>query len=161
TLVWEETDSPAEKVGKVLARYLPHFGLDFLFLRSSDYVVIALPRGSLFHWYDLPLLIAGLITLLANLKRSPASRVLLAWIICYPAADLLNKFNMPHVLKSLPGVCGLVLLSAVGAVQLGRRLWQWHRAAAWVAGAALVVVALWMNVRFLSYFYTDFNREPE
>jgi 4-amino-4-deoxy-L-arabinose transferase-like glycosyltransferase len=162
TLIWNTWDSTGEKVLKVLSRYPPHFGLDFLFIRGDGEMALASPRGSgLFHWYDLPLMLVGFFTLVWNVKRSQAARLLLIWVLLYPVADLLNVHITAHVLRSLPGVCGLVLLAALGAVKLSQYLWQWNRKVAWVAISALLLVAIGLNIRFLSYFYTDFNRQPD
>jgi 4-amino-4-deoxy-L-arabinose transferase-like glycosyltransferase len=162
TRVWQATDSTGEKMLKVLNRYPPHFGLDFLFLRGDGDIALSSPRGvGLFHWYELPLLLLGFVTVLWFSKTSRAARLLLIWILLYPVADLFNSHQTAHALRSLPGLCGLVLLAAVGAVQVGWQLWQWNRAKAGVIACALLLVMLWLNISFLSYFYTDFNRQPE
>jgi 4-amino-4-deoxy-L-arabinose transferase-like glycosyltransferase len=162
TRMWNATDSAGEKVSKVLGRYPAHFGPDFLFVHGDRDISFSLPPGTgLFHWYDSLLMLIGLVTLVWNFKRSRAARLLLIWILAYPVADLLSAHPTPHMLRSLPGVCGLVLLAAVGAVQLGRQLLQWNRVGALALGSALLSVALVLNISFLSYFYTDFNRQPE
>jgi 4-amino-4-deoxy-L-arabinose transferase-like glycosyltransferase len=161
TWVWSPTDSPSQKVLKVVSRYPGHYGLDFLFRQGDPDVAYAPPSGyGLFYWYTLPLMIAGLLVLLWRAKRSPAARVLLVWVALYPAADLLNEHPTMHALRSIPGICCLTLLAAVGAVFLGKWLWEQHRPMALVVASLAAVIFFISSGRFFYRFYGEFNREP-
>ncbi len=96
--------------------------------------------------------------------RSVAARVLLAWVIVYPAADCLNVHVSVHALRSSPGLCGLVLLGAVGAVSaagwLLRRYRDRSRTGLWIAAGVCTLVVIQLNVRFLVFFFGDYNRHP-
>jgi 4-amino-4-deoxy-L-arabinose transferase-like glycosyltransferase len=160
TRVWNETDSAGTKMIKALSRYPAHFGPDFLFLNGDPDISFSLPPGvGVFHWYDALFMLAGLATLVWHCRSSRASRFLLLWVLLYPVGDLLSAHPTAHMLRSLPGVCALVLLAAVGAVQLGRQLWQWNRVGALALGSVLLLLVLWLNASFLGYFYTDYNRQ--
>ena len=153
--VWSESDTPTEKIEKALSRYPGHFGIDFLFARGDRDPAYSLPEGTgLVHWYDLPLMLVGLVLLGLRCKESPAARVVLWWVALYPIADLFNKAVGLHSLRSLPGVGALVLVAAVGAVGAGRWLWQRRRTTAPIC-YALIVLAVFLNVRFLRTFFGE------
>ncbi len=161
--LWTATDSAAAAAGKVLLRYLGHFGPSFLFGASDGgFYWLSGPAGwGRFHLYEAALLLAGVVALVPRLRGAVAARVLLVALLVYPAGDLLfGPAGQPHALRSLPGIVPLVLLAAFGAVALLRRVRQRHRALA--AGLA-VAVALWAGVtgvRWASYALDGFNREP-
>jgi len=141
--------------------YLQHFGLDFLFIHGDPYVVQAPPGIGQFQWYMLPLMVSGLIFLIYRLKDSYAARILLVCILAYPAGDCFNQAAGPHSLRSLPGLWGLVLPAAVGAVVAVKWLWKQNRNLAAVIVAVFVIAAAVLNVRYFYRFYGEFNREPE
>ncbi|MDD5543341.1 MAG: hypothetical protein PHX83_09210 [Acidobacteriia bacterium] len=160
TWVWNPTDSIETKIGKVLSRYPGHFGLSFLFLQGDPDISFCPPQGyGYFCWYTLPLMILGLAHCFARLKSSRTSRVLLTWVILYPAADLLSEHPAMHALRSLPGICGLVLLSAVGLVFTMRWLWQRKRATAIVLAVGASAIVLVSTIRFLDTFFGQFNSD--
>ncbi len=158
--VWSESDTTVERIEKVLGRYPAHFGADFLFLRGDGDPGHAPPSGTgLFQWYDLPLMIAGLAICLRRAKSSRAARLLLLWVVLYPAADLLNEHPTMHYLRSLPGLPALVLLAAVGSAGVGTWLWQRRQATLAICCGALILILIF-NVRFFrEYFSDDFYRQ--
>ncbi|MSP40048.1 MAG: phospholipid carrier-dependent glycosyltransferase [Deltaproteobacteria bacterium] len=156
--VWEESDSFADKATKALARYPGHFGPDFLFINGdNDPAYSPLTGAALFHWYDLPLLILGLIVCLRQARASPPARLLLLWLLLYPLADLFARHSSLHALRSLPGLPALVLLAAIGAVHGTEWLWRRRSTLAPIGYALLGLVAVF-NFIFLKQFYLD--RKP-
>jgi 4-amino-4-deoxy-L-arabinose transferase-like glycosyltransferase len=153
--VWNESDTVGEKIGKALSRYPGHIGPDFLFISGDKAPDWSPPKGTgLFYWYELPLMLVGLITTLSRARSSRAARLLLVWLIFYPVADLLNEHPTSHSLRSLPGLGGLILLGAVGAVAAGGSLWQRRRTTLGIC-SAMAVLALILNVRFFREFFGD------
>lgn len=157
--------STAEAAGKVIGRYFNHFLPDFLFLRGDLYPIQSPPDMGLFHWYMLPLMALGVVFVLAKVRSSPAHRFLLAWVLVYPVPDSLSAHYAGgeaslHALRSLPGICSLLVLGAVGAVEAGRWLLKRNRSTAMAAGAALALAMVILNVRYLSVFFGEFNRRP-
>jgi 4-amino-4-deoxy-L-arabinose transferase-like glycosyltransferase len=159
TSVWKPSDSAGQKSAKVLARYPGHFGLDFLFLHGDGHPALSPPRGfGLFHWYELPFMIAALVICFRRLKSSRSARTLILWLALYPIADLFYEHPTMHALRSLPGLPALVLLSAVGGVAAGDWLWRQKRVWRPIAAAVVFVVALF-NVNFIrAFFGGDFSR---
>jgi 4-amino-4-deoxy-L-arabinose transferase-like glycosyltransferase len=159
--VWSASDSLVEKAGKVISRYLDHYSLDFLFLTGDRDPALSPPAGfGLYHWYDLPLILVGIVALIKVFRTSAAARIVLLWLVLYPVGDILFPHVSSHSLRSLAGVSCLVLLSALGAVQAGRWL-SILRQKSLRAGIALAVflVVLFSHGSFLrGYFGTEFNR---
>jgi hypothetical protein len=143
-----------------LSRYIRHFGPEFLFIRG-DYNVLRAPPGcGEFHWYMLPLMLAGLVFTLRRFKLSASARTVLAFVIAYPVGDSLFRLGGLSALRSAPGLCSLVLLSAAGAVAGTRWLWSRKRNLALIAAAAFLTAVLILNVRYFQRFYVEYNREP-
>ena len=162
TWTWDKGDPPATIIKKVLRRYPPHFGLDFLFIRGDERTSQAPPDAGQFHWYMLILMPLGLIAILPKLKYSPAARILFAFVITYPAGDLLiDASPTAHALRGMPGTCSLVLLAAVGAVSAAQWLWRKNIRLAICAGVIFVAGFLVINVRYLHCFYGEFNRRTD
>jgi len=156
--VWADSDTPLEIISKVVSRYAAHYGPDFLFVSGDKYFGNAPPRGvGLFHWYDMPAMILGLMVLAQRARESRAARVALLWLAFYPLGDLLNQHVSPHSLRSLPGLCGIVLVAAVGAVSAGRWLRRWRGLPLQVAlGCALSGVVIASNIDFIKRYFVDF-----
>jgi 4-amino-4-deoxy-L-arabinose transferase-like glycosyltransferase len=154
-VIWKDADSTGQKAAKVLARYAGHFAPQFLFISGDHDPALSPPPGfGLFFWSDLPLMLMGIFVCCKQARWSPESRLLLLWLVLYPVGDLIYEHPSMHALRSLPGLPGLVLLTAVGVVALVKRLWtrsQLSRAA--VCAAALLVIIL--NVRFIDTFFSD------
>ncbi|HEX9445466.1 MAG TPA: hypothetical protein VGA73_15200, partial [Candidatus Binatia bacterium] len=158
--VWNQSDATEVKVTKALSRYPGHFGLDFLFINGDGDPALASPPGTgLFYWYDLPFMVLGLVFCLSRVRSSRPAGLLLLWLLLYPAADLLNEHPTLHALRSLPGLPGLILLAAVGAVVAGEWLWR-RRQTTFAIGFALALAVIALDARFLREFFGEsFNRQ--
>ena len=167
--VWEEGDSPGQKAARVAGRYWRHFGPDFLFLRGDQAKIVSPPHGGQLHWYMLPMLLGGAGIAIWKARSSRAARVLLAWVLIYPAGDLFFARPLPggtdplamHSLRSLPGMGALYLLAAMGAVGVGMGLYRWRRKVAMVLGGLLLAGGLAWNAVYYPFFFRDFARDPD
>ncbi len=149
----------AAKMQNMATRYINHFGPDFLFIRGDISEIQKLPGAGQFHWYMLPLMLTGLVFLLLRFKQSVSMRSLFALIFVYPISDsLCYAFGM-HALRSAPGLCGLVLLGAAGGVMTAQWLYKKSRVLVWGLVVIFLVAAVSLNVRYLRYYYTGYNRE--
>lgn len=166
--VWDREDDLVTRVTKVAARYPPHFGPDFLFLRGDLHPMTRVAVGGQLNWYWLPLLLVGLVTLLGRLCGSPAARTLLVWLLCYPAGDLLSAHEMQtapgvressaHCMRSLPGAGALALLAATGTVRLAELLRRMPRRAALAAGLAAALLVTGETARFVYHLFAVWPR---
>ncbi|MFQ5415334.1 MAG: ArnT family glycosyltransferase [Phycisphaerae bacterium] len=157
--VWAPDDVWTTKLLKAAQRYPPHFGIDFLFRRGDPIDIQSPPDAGQFHWYMLVFLPIGAIAVARRLPESSAARIILIWVLLYPAGDVLHDAPGMHALRSAPGLGGLVLLAAVGAVAAYDGLLRLRRpwlARAGVAVAAVVVAA--SNVRYFATYYGDYAR---
>lgn len=162
TWVWSAGDGLAVRVAKVLSRYPGHFSPGFLFRHGTQAIDVSPPPGyGLFHAYEIPLLLAGLAFALANARSSHAARFLLAAAALYPAGDLLAEHASQNVLRCLPGLPGLVLLEAWGAIQLFRWLSATRPRYAKEALAVAAAFVLFSNARFLTRFFGAYDSEKE
>ena len=173
--VWEKDDGPLTRVAKVTARYPVHFGPDFLFRQGDKLEMLSPPNfrpggipvaGGQLYWYMLPLLLGGAGIVLWRVRSSRAARVLLVWVLVYPAADLLwarpleasRDFWGVHSLRAYPGIDALYLLAAVGAVALGTAIYRRHRKLALALGAAGLAAALALSAWYYPTFFGSFGR---
>jgi 4-amino-4-deoxy-L-arabinose transferase-like glycosyltransferase len=158
--LWEDSDPLAVRATKILARYAAHFGPDFLFVSGDQYEVQGCRGFGELQWYTLPLLVGGVVAILRTVRTSRAARVALVWLILYPLGDCVARHESLHALRSAPGLGGLVLLAAVGAVTIGAWLWRHRRRAALPALAVLALLAIVLDGRFLLYFFGEHTRRP-
>jgi len=164
--VWQQQDTPLRKIGKVLARYPEHFGLKFLFVKGDfqpkgfPWLLQSAPSHGQFHWYSLPLMLIGLGVILRRVRRSPAERILLVWVVLYPIGDLLTRNVGPHGLRSSPGLCGLILLAAVGAAAAGSWLRRQGRGLVAPAACALVIAVIASNAVLIRRIFVDYGKSP-
>jgi hypothetical protein len=161
TTVFVEGASAWENFNRAAERYLPHFGLDFLFLTGDDYPANHGMDSGLFHLYALPLMLIGAGVALWRLRRSQSARVLGVWLLVYPLSDCLSTHPDMHALRSLPGLAGLAILAGLGAASAGRWLRGRDRRLAIGAAAAMLILAAVMNVQFARRFFGPYNRRPE
>jgi hypothetical protein len=142
-------------------RYIQHFSPNFLFKQYDPLPHFSPPQMGYFYWYMAPLMSIGLILLVWRFISSASARILLAFVIAYPVGDCLVWGGMLSVLRSLPGVCALVLLSAFGAVETARWLWAKDHKVAIVTAVVSSIVVISMNLSYLYRFYVTFPRDPE
>ncbi len=158
--VWDASDSVTARVAKVLGRYAAHFDPRSLFVHSKMLDFISPPKSGYLNWYLLPLLAIGILVLALKIRKSPAHRVLVAALLLYPAGDCVNSAADVHPLRSLPGIYGLFLVAAVGAVEGVRWLRARAPRAAWIAVALVATIAAAEHVRGYRAFFGEFNRRP-
>ncbi|MFA5252444.1 MAG: glycosyltransferase family 39 protein [Phycisphaerae bacterium] len=159
---WVGSASLVDSLKNVPLRYIQHFGADFLFLRGDHYAIQGPPVGGQFHWYALPLMISGAILVLRKFKTSASLRTLAAFVLTYPIGDCLGwNLLSTHALRSAPGLCALVLLSAAGFTAAVRWLWKQNHSIAWATIMVFMASVIALNARFFYHFYGEFNRRPE
>lgn len=151
----------AETFKNVALRYIQHFSPNFLFIEHDRNPFFSPPQIGHFYWYMAPLMVAGLIWLLWRFKSSASARVIVAFVLAYPVGDCLVWGDGLNILRSAPGVCALVLLSAIGAVETARWLWAESHRVAIVAAVIFSIVVISMNIKYLHYFYGNYSREPD
>lgn len=161
TWVWSAGDPLGTRIGKALARYPAHFGLEFLFRRGDPYPAVRPPEDyGVFLWFTLPLMILGAAWVVRHFRETPA-RILAALVVSYPFADLLNAHDEgPHGLRSIPGMIALTLLAAVGAVAIVRYFARASRPFAVAVAAILAVAGLAESGAFVRAYFRDLDRSP-
>ncbi len=168
--LWGETDSFGQRAAKVGARYAAHFGPDFLFVHGDHHEIQWTQGFGVLDWYVLPLLLAGLGFALWHVRGSRGARVALCWLLLYPLGDSFYRGSFYqasdgsrqmslHALRSAPGLGAPVLLAAIGAVAIHRRLWP-RRRIALAAYTALGAAVVLLDARFLDYYFREYPRRP-
>ncbi len=159
---WVGSANLMDSLKNVSLRYIQHFGLDFLFIQGDHFVIQKPPVGGQFHWYEMPLMISGAILVLRRFKTSASLRTIAAFVLTYPIGDILGwRLLSIHALRSAPGLCALVLLSAVGLTAAVRWLWGKNPQYARTAIIVLAALVIGLNARFFYHFYGEFNRRTE
>jgi hypothetical protein len=147
-----------ESLRNTLVRYGQHFSPNFLFA-EIDYIS---PAGEgLLSWYMIPLFAAGLIASAARFKTSVAVRITVAFILAYPVGDILAWGPPLSTVRSVVGLCGIILLAAIGGVDAIEWLWKRQKALASVTTAALVVIILIFSVRYFHSFFGTINSKND
>jgi 4-amino-4-deoxy-L-arabinose transferase-like glycosyltransferase len=159
-LAWNQTDPLTVKIHTFLSYYINHFSLDFLFIRGDLYETQSLPGVGEFHWYELPLILAGAIILISRFRTSYSARIVLAFVFIYPVSDSFTKAISSHSFRSAPGLCSLILLSAVGAVVAGEWLWKRNKKIFSTALAIFIFAAAGLNTRYLNHYFGEYNVRP-
>ncbi len=168
--LWNDEDPVGQRVAKVLGRYSAHFGPDFLFVRGDHHEIQWAQGFGVLDWYTLPLLLAGLGYALWHVRDSRSARVTLCWLALYPIGDSFYRGSVYqaddgtrhpslHALRSAPGLGGPILLAALGAAAIHRRLWT-RRSVALAAYGVLAVVVIGLDGRFLDYYFRVHPRRP-
>jgi len=157
---WNPTDPLMVKIQTFLSNYINHFSLDFLFIRGDLYDTQSLPGAGIFHWYELPLMLAGIIFVIRRFKASYGARIAIAFVLIYPVSDCLSKAISSHSFRSAPGLCSLILLSSVGAAGTAEWLWKRNRKLFSAAAAIFILAVISLNVRYLYHYFGEYNRRP-
>jgi len=147
-------------IKNMAVRYIMHFSPSFLFMKYDPHSFLSPPTIGYFYWYMAPLMLAGVIWLLWRFK-SFSARILIAFLLAYPVGDCLVWGSHLSILRSAPGLCALILLSAVGAVDTARWLWSKNRKAAIAVVVIFSIAVIGMNLKYLHYFYGKYSREPD
>jgi hypothetical protein len=165
--LWKPEDGLLTRAGLIAGRYLGHFSPRFLFYPGNDVVEVESPAGfGQYPGYVAPLLIVGLVALALQARRSVAARVALCWLILFPLGDAFFKHHIGaegpagddfSTLRSAPGMCGIVLVAAVGGVVAWRALAKRARPLALVAASVFGVIGLSLDVAFLHYYFGAHN----
>jgi 4-amino-4-deoxy-L-arabinose transferase-like glycosyltransferase len=159
--VWDEADPLTVKIAKAAARYPGHFGPSFLFGRGDTLPTHRLPESGPLGWYLLPLLVAGALAVLHELRSSASARILAVWLVLYPVPDLVLTHPSPHLLRSAPGLPALILAASVGAARGVAWIRAWRPRVARVAAAMLLLAALVGTGRFLHAFFGSYTRDRD
>jgi 4-amino-4-deoxy-L-arabinose transferase-like glycosyltransferase len=150
-----------EALKNMAVRYIKHFGPYFLFVESDPIPYFSPPRMGHFYWYMAPLMLAGVISLLWRTKASFSARVIIAFVLAYPVGDSLVWGTGLSILRSAPGLCALILVSAAGGVNTARWLWSKNHNATIAAAVIFFVAVIGMNQKYLRYFYGGYSRDAE
>jgi 4-amino-4-deoxy-L-arabinose transferase-like glycosyltransferase len=160
TRLWDPGTSLLEIARRVLGRYAIHFGPDFLFVRGDLDPGNAPADSGAFEWALLPLMLVGLVAAFQRVRSSASSALLVALVLAYPAGDLVGRYDGVHAFRSSPGMAGLLLLAAWGAVSA----WRWTRARgrmlAWVVTLSIVAATLSQDVRSMATYFGTWPDRP-
>jgi len=161
TRLWEAGTPLLSKAGLMLARYLEHFSPVFLFQRADPMLFFAPQHQGEMHLYEAPLLLAGVVLMLMRVRESRFARILLALLLAYPVGDIFARHPGPHTLRSSPGIPTLMLVSAYGAVELGRWLAGRSRAAFIAAATVIALAFAGLNARYLHWYFVTWDRSND
>lgn len=159
---WVGSANLMDSLKNVPLRYIKHFGLDFLFTHGDHFVIQGPPIGGEYHWYELPLMIAGAVVVLRKFITSASLRIIVAFVLTYPMGDCLGwEIESLHALRSSPGLCALSLLGAVGLIAAVKWLWKQNPNNTKIGLIVFALLVIGFNTRFLYHFFGEFNRRTE
>jgi hypothetical protein len=147
-----------ESLWNTFVRYGQHFSPGFLFAPLG----YLLPSTvGLLQWYMLPLLFAGMVTLVIRFTTSISVRILLAFILAYPAGDSLVWGPPVSTLRSFVGLGGIVLLAALGTVSAVGWLWKRYKAVTFLTTGAFAAVVLICAVHYFAGYFKYTRNDPQ
>jgi len=92
--------------------YLSHFDTNYLFFNGDQNGRHSVRYLGMLYYFDLPLIIIGLLTLITKFPSKPKF-FLLTWLLLTPLPAAITKPN-PHALRSLNILPAWIILSAIG-----------------------------------------------
>lgn len=107
--------------------YINHFSLDFLFNKGDiDFPGQFITRHSIrgigqLFWFQLPLILIGLVSLFSNNKNRRAILLILLLLALYPLGSIFSTIN-PQATRSVIGVIPFQILTALGLYQICLKL---------------------------------------
>jgi len=123
--------TPAKVLGKFILNYLSHFDPVYLAFRG-DRELRHSPGPMIGEIYplEIPFLVIGLYFLATgrfgylsrDARRKTTATIVIGWILIAPVASSMTRVGIPHALRSLAGVPAFALATAVGVVEIVRRL---------------------------------------
>jgi len=160
TRLWDPGTPLAEIARRVLERYAIHFGPDFLFVRGDLDPGNAPADSGVFEWALLPLMLVGLVAAFRRVRSSASSALLVALVLAYPAGDLAGRYDGVHAFRSSPGMAGLLLLAAWGAVNVWRWARERSRSLAWGTVAVIAAATLVQDARSMTTYFGKWPDRP-
>ena len=160
TRLWDPGTPLPGIARQVLGRYAIHFGPAFLFVRGDIDPGNAPADSGAFEWAMLPLMLIGLVAAVRRFRTSTSAALLLAMVLAYPVGDLVGRYQGVHAFRSSPGLPGLLLLAAWGAVSGWRWLRGRSRQLAWVAAGVIAVATLAQDARSMTTYFGEWSDRP-
>lgn len=128
--------------------YLDHFKPDFLFAHGDINPRLSVRDFGEMYWFDLPLLIFGLIYLLRH--KSQASVVLLVWLLVAPIPAAFAK-QTPHALRILNILPVPQIISALGFIWIAGK-WRWLK----YLVCTVIVISFYL---YLQSYYFEYPKK--
>jgi 4-amino-4-deoxy-L-arabinose transferase-like glycosyltransferase len=120
---WAESDPWPKALEIAAVRYAYHFQPSFLFQTGDEYYEIWPVGWGVLTRATLPLMALGMFWLMRRRGLRHAGVVLLAWLILYPAGDIVSwHYQSAHAMRSAPGMALAAILAAVGLVETWKAL---------------------------------------
>jgi hypothetical protein len=125
TLIFAKDYPPLEMLRQFGGNLAKNMDPRYLFWQSDEMSGVTIPYVGQHLLVLAPLFVVGLIRLLADSRRSPWARWMLAWLLLglVPAA-ICRDWN-PHALRTIGGLAAWPITMAYGALWFGRRLLSW------------------------------------
>ena len=120
TLLIHQDLSAGQMAVEFASHYAANLNPRYWFLQADEMSGASIPNVGLHLVALAPLWLAGLIRTLGGLRRSPWSRLLLAWLLLYPIpAAICSDWN-PHPMRGVAGMILFPVLCAIGGEWLIR-----------------------------------------
>lgn len=102
---------------KFLSGYLDHYNLKFWFLNGDGIGRHQAPNFGLLYWWELPLMMMGIISLISQIGRIRRIELLFVWFLLAPMAAALAK-GTPSAVRSLLFLPTFQIFEGVGVIWL-------------------------------------------
>ena len=152
--VWKDDPSFAVVAGRMLLRYTDYMGPVFLLMHGEGNLRHNTGISGELFIFMAPLVLAGLYAAIRHARRNPQYRLLLAFLLVYPAAAIVTIDRFHHG-RCINGSVVWICLAVVGV------RWLWLRRHAWKPARAVLAASLLFGIAESSRYFTDyFTRYP-
>ncbi len=102
-----------------LKNYLVHFDLNYLFTKGDDNFRHHIENMGMLYLFELPLILFGIYLLIK--EKTKEAIFILFWVIFSPLAAAPTN-AVPHAVRSFTMIIGLEIMSALGFIEIFKRL---------------------------------------
>lgn len=120
TSIFSQTNNFFGYLSQIIANYLAHFDINFLFITGDLQARHHAPGIGQLYWFDLFFIIIGLVILVK--KKFKANYLIFSWILLAPLASSLT-LDVPNAVRDILAIPVFCLVSAIGFYYLfGKKL---------------------------------------
>jgi len=150
----EKTDTPLKEFIK---NYFSYYSPDFLFFGGDKNLRHGIRNIGQLYWFDIILVLTGLILALLNLKKKK-NKLLIFWLLIFPIAAALTNEGNPHATRSLIGLPVFIILSSYGFYYIFNFLKKNNKRILKIIFVIFILLSVFNIGYYFKNYYIDYPR---